>query len=80
MRFAAAALGGNSASSTCGNAAVSQLLGLDRETDYTGAERENPELVALWCREKWASDRGLCLSKELVSQVSTSHGTARLTY
>ena len=28
-------------------AVVSQLLGLDRDTDYVGAERENPELLAL---------------------------------
>jgi len=48
--------------------------------DYTGAEREHPELVALVVREKWASDRGLCLSKELVSQVANSrwYGTANV--
>ena len=59
---------------------MSQLLGLDREADYAGAEREHPELVALVVREKWASDRGLCLSKELVSQVATSrwYGTANV--
>ena len=81
MRFAAAALGWKfRLLDRVGNAAVSQLLGLDRETDYTGAEREQPELVALVVREKWASDRGLCLSKELVSQVSTSqwYGTANV--
>ena len=60
------------------DAAVSQLLGLDREADYAGGEREHPELVALVVREKWSSDRGLCLSKELVSQVAASrwYGTA----
>jgi hypothetical protein len=59
---------------------VSQLLGLDRDADYAGAEREHPELVALVVREKWASDRGLCLSKELVSQVAASrwYGTANM--
>ena len=81
MRFAAAALGWKfRLLDRVGNAAVSQLLGLDRETDYAGAEREHPELVALVSREKWASDRGLCLSKELVSQVATSrwYGTANV--
>ena len=81
MRFAAAALGWKfRLLDRVGNAAVSQLLGLDREADYTGAEREHPELVALVVREKWASDRGLCLSKELVSQVATSrwYGTANV--
>jgi len=63
-----------------GAAAASQLLGLDREADYAGAEREHPELVALVVREKWASDRGLCLCKELVTQVATSrwYGTANV--
>ncbi|MGB6686710.1 MAG: nitroreductase family protein [Terracidiphilus sp.] len=81
MRFAAAALGWKfRLLDRVGNAAVAQLLGLDREADYTGAEREHPELVALVVREKWASDRGLSLSKELVSQVATSrwYGTANV--
>lgn len=61
-----------------GDDAVSQLLGLDREAGYAGAEREHPELVALVVRGDWASDRGLCLSRELVSQVAASrwYGTA----
>ncbi len=81
MRFAAAALGWKlRLLDRVGDAAVSQLLGLDREADYAGAEREHPELVALVVREKWASDRGLCLSKELVSQVAASrwYGTANV--
>src|SRR6266550_2317049 len=81
MRFAAATLGWKlRLLDRVGAAAVSQLLGLDREADYAGAEREHPELVALVVREKWASDRGLCLSKELVSQVATSrwYGTANV--
>ena len=81
MRFAAAALGWKfRLLDRVGSAAVSQLLGLDREADYAGAEREHPELVALVVRERWASDRGLCLSKELVSQVATSrwYGTANV--
>ena len=80
MRFAAAALGWKLRLLDRVGAAVSQLLGLDREADYAGAEREHPELVALVVREKWASDRGLCLSKELISQVATSrwYGTANV--
>src|ERR1017187_5951743 len=81
MRFAAAALGWKlRLLDHVGADAVSQLLGLDREADYTGAERENPELVALVVREKWASDRGRCLSEELVSQVAASrwYGTANV--
>jgi SagB-type dehydrogenase family enzyme len=73
MRFAAAALGWRfHLLDRVDCNAVSQLLGLDREADYTGAEREHPELVALVARDKWVSDRGLCLSKELVSQVATT--------
>src|SRR5207249_4668628 len=81
MRFAPAALGWKLCLlDRVAAAAVSQLLGLDREADYAGAEREHPELVALVVREKWASDRGLCLSKELVCQVATSrwYGTANV--
>jgi SagB-type dehydrogenase family enzyme len=73
IRFAAAALGWKIRLLDCvGSAAVSQLLGLDREADYQGAEREHPELVALVVREKWGSDRDLCLSNELVSQVAAN--------
>ena len=63
-----------------GNAAVSQLFGLDREEPTTQAQSESIRPVALVVREKWASDRGLCLSKELVSQVATSrrYGTANV--
>ena len=81
MRFAAAALGWKlRLLDRVGDAAVSHLLGLEREADYAGAEREHPELVALVVQEKWASDRGLCLSKELVSQVVASrwYGTANV--
>ena len=81
MRFAAAALGWKLRLLDCvGSATVSHLLGLDREADYNGAEREHPELVALVVRDRWAGDRGLCLSDELISQVSSSrwHGTANV--
>jgi len=73
LRFAAAALGWKLyLLDRVDDGAVAQLLGLDRDADYAGAEREHPDLVALVVREKWASDRGLCLSKELVSQVASS--------
>ena len=73
LRFAAAALGWKLyLLDRVGDDAVSQLLGLDREADYAGAEREHPDLVAVVVREKWSSDRGLCLSKELVSKVAGS--------
>jgi len=81
MRFAAAAVGWKFCLlDRVGNAAVAQLLGLGREADYASAEREHPELVALVIREEWASDRGLCLSKELVSQLANSrwYGTANV--
>jgi SagB-type dehydrogenase family enzyme len=48
MRFAAAALGWQLyLLDGVRSAAVSQLLGLDRDIDYADAERENPELLAL---------------------------------
>ena len=81
MRVAAATLGWKlHLLDRVGSSAVSQLLGLDRETDYTGAEQEHPELVALVVREKWARDGGLCLSKAAISQVATSrwYGTANV--
>ena len=73
IRFAAAALGWKIRLLDCvGSATVSQLLGLDREADYPDAEREHPELVALVVREKWACDRDLFLSNELVSQMAAN--------
>jgi len=48
--------------------AMSQLLGLDRDADYVGAEREHPELLAVVVRGNWASDRGLCLAKKVAAQ------------
>jgi SagB-type dehydrogenase family enzyme len=73
IRFAAAALGWKiRLLDQVGSAAVSQLLGLDREADYVGAEREHPELVALVTREKWMGDRNPTLPDEMVSQVAAS--------
>jgi len=59
---------------------LAQLLGLDREADYVGAEREHPELAALVVSEEWHNDRGLCLSKDLITQVANSqwYGTANV--
>ena len=81
LRFAAAALGWKLCLLDRVRAdAVSQLLGIDRDADYAGAgaEREHPDLVALVVREKWSSDRGLCLTQALVSRVAASrwYGTA----
>ena len=81
LRFAAAALGWKLCLlDRVSDDAVSQLLGIDRDADYAGAEREHPELVALVVRDKWSSDRGLCLSKGLLSQVAASrwYGTANV--
>jgi SagB-type dehydrogenase family enzyme len=85
MRFAAAALGWKlHLLDGVGDADVSQLLGLDREVDYGGAEREHPELLAVVVRkevtEKSASYRGLHLPHELVGQVANSrwYGTANV--
>ena len=73
IRFAAAAVGWKiRLLDHVGGAAVSQLLGLDREADYVGAEREHPELVALVTREKWMGDRNPTLPDEMVSQVAAS--------
>ena len=85
MRFAAAALGWKlHLLDGVGDADVSQLLGLDRESDYRGAEREHPELLAVVVRkevtEKSASYRGLHLPHELLAQVADSrwYGTANV--
>jgi nitroreductase len=73
MRVAAAALGWKLCLlDRVGDDAVSQLLGLDREADFSGAEREHPELVALVVPGHGAIGRGLCLSSEPVSQVAAS--------
>jgi SagB-type dehydrogenase family enzyme len=85
MRFAAAALGWKlHLLDGVGDAAVSQLLGLDREIDYEDAEREHAELLAVVVREKIteksASRRGFHLPHELLAQVANSrwYGTANV--
>jgi len=79
LRFAAAALGWKLFLLDRVDV-TSQLLGLDRDTDYADAEREHPELLALVVRGDWASDRGICLSKAVVSQEAASrwYGTANV--
>src|SRR6266446_6767230 len=79
LRFAAAALGWKLFLLDRVDA-MSQLLGLNRDADYAGAEREHPELLAVVVRGNWVSDRGLCLSKEVASQGAASrwYGTANV--
>ena len=51
MRFAAAALGWRLCLlDRVGDAAISRLLGLNRDADFAGAEREEPEFLALVAR------------------------------
>src|SRR5260370_3454475 len=71
LRFAAAALGWKLFLLDRVDA-MSQRLGLNRGADYGDAEREHPELLAVVVRGNWASDRGLCLSKEVASQGAAS--------
>lgn len=47
---------------------TSRLLGLDRDNDYVGAEREHPELLAVVVRDSGATDRGVCLSKAVLGE------------
>jgi SagB-type dehydrogenase family enzyme len=54
MRLAAAALGWKLRLFDClGDTALSGLLGLDRDADFAGAEREHPELLALVVPGNW---------------------------
>jgi len=79
LRFAAALLGWKLfLLERAGN--VSRLLGLDRDADFAGAERESPELLALVVPGNWTRDRGHGLSKELISQAAASqwYGTANV--
>jgi len=83
MRFAAAALGWKlRLLDRVGDAALSRLLGLDREIDFGDAEREHAELLAVVVRvtEKSADHRARSLPQELVSKVAASqwHGTANV--
>lgn len=81
MRIAAAALGWRlHLLDRVSDAAVSQLLGVDRELDCAEAEREHAELVAVVLPDHSASIRDLRLPQELVSEVASSrwYGTANV--
>lgn len=78
MRFAAAALGWK----LClldhvGDTALSRLLGLDRDADFAGAEREHPELLALVVPGDWIDHRSRPLPEEAVREVVASRWVGR---
>jgi hypothetical protein len=73
MRFAAAALGWKPClPNRADDTDVSRLLGLNRDGDYAGAEREQPDLLALVTPEDLARDRGLRFSEETISKVTAA--------
>ncbi len=73
MRLAATALGWKlSLLDRMSDSALSRLLGLDREPDYAGAERERPELLALVTPCDWTGPRSLQLPEEAARQVATT--------
>ena len=79
MRLAAAALGWKlSLLDRVSDSALSGLLGLDRDADYAGAERERPELLALVAPRAWTGPRSVQLPEEALRQVATGtwHGKA----
>jgi SagB-type dehydrogenase family enzyme len=81
MRFAAAALGWTLCLlDRVSDSAVSRMLGLDRDADYAGAEREHPELLAVVTRGGWANPQGVTLPEEAVGEVSAGrwHGKANV--
>lgn len=79
MRLAAAALGWKLCLlGSVGDIAVSQLLGISRDADYVGVEREHPDFLALVAPDDFAEYRNLRPPEEAISHVSASpwHGTA----
>lgn len=80
LRFAAATAGWTlRLLDGVGDTTISRLLGLDREADYTNAEREHPELVAVVVPNTHAwSTSSRRLPEEAVRQVAkaTWYGTA----
>ena len=71
LRFAAAVLGWKLyLLEQVSDSALSRMLGLDRDADYIGAEREHPELLAVVTPGAWAEPRGLRLPEEAVRDVS----------
>ena len=61
-----------------GDTSVSRLLGLDRQADYAGAEREHSELVALVAPKERTHSSRTQLPEEAVRQVAAArwYGTA----
>ena len=79
LRFAAAALGWRlGVMDQAGDAVVAELLGLNRATDYVGAEQELPELLAVVATHDQSSFAGLNVPAEAIRQVAAAqwHGTA----
>jgi len=71
MRVAAAALGWTLwLLDRTSDSAVSRMLGLERDADFAGAEREHPELLAVVTPGGWANPQGLPLSEEAIGEVS----------
>jgi len=78
MRFAAAALGWKLCLlDRVSDSALSRVLGLDRDADYAGAEREHPELLAVVTPGAWADPQGLQLPEEAVREVSAGRWYGR---
>ena len=78
MRFAAASLGWKlRLLDQVGDTAVSRLLGLDRDTDFAGSEREHPELLALVVPGERTENLGLYLPEHAVSEVAAYHWFGR---
>jgi len=78
LRLAAAALGWKlRLLERVSDSTLSRLLGLDRAADYTGAEREQPELLAVVTPCPWAEPRGLPLPEEAVRDVSAGRWYGR---
>lgn len=79
LRIAAAAMGWTLCLlDRAGDTQVSRLLGIDRQADYPGAEREHPELLAVVVPQAGIRASGLQLPEEAVGHVAaaTWYGTA----
>jgi SagB-type dehydrogenase family enzyme len=73
LRFAAAALGWRLfLLDRTDPAFTARLLGLDRDHDYAGAEREHPELLAVVVRDQGTAIREICLSPVMFEGVAAS--------
>jgi SagB-type dehydrogenase family enzyme len=78
LRFAAAVLGWTLCLlDRVSDAAVSELIGLNRDADYAGAEREHPELLALVVPQVGARVRSQPLPEDGVSQVDAARWYGR---